>query len=235
MDWRHFLLVLAVQATLALPVSAGIFFHKQAKPSQAPATLDFIGTLKIDPDEHKREAAAEALRHFDANTSPEVVSALIDALQHDKAIGVRCEAAQSLGKLRPVMPEATTALQQASANDSSMKVRWHARTALMHCHLAGHNGAPAEGPSLNLPANPQPTVPVRPTNREPPLAPAPTGAAVVAPSPVPAAPARAPIVITPVPKAATPSQPRSPLVPTEAPPLESPPSTGDQGPILGPQ
>ena len=49
-----------------------------------------------------RDAAAEEMRTFDGQAHPEIAAILIEVLQNDQKPTVRAEAAQSLGKLRPI-------------------------------------------------------------------------------------------------------------------------------------
>jgi hypothetical protein len=237
MQWRLMMLVFVVQVGLVLPVSAGIFFKKKPPPApqSPPSPAELIAVLKSDPDDGKRQAAAEQLRHLDASASPEIVPALVDALQRDTCAAVRSEAAQSLGKLRPMSQEIGMVLRLAAGHDPSMKVRWHARTALLQYQMGGFRSPKEEGPQL-------PT-----TNQEPPLAvpdnPPPAAGKTTPGSASPWHSATAPRAgTTSTPVSRTPSMgrplpgnaPRPLLVPTEAPPLAPAPSTGEQGPMLTP-
>ncbi len=175
MQARLVVLAVVLQAGFALPASAGLF-NKSAKPAAAPNCQDVIAVLKSDPDEHKRQAAAEQLRHFDTKTSPDVIPALMDALQRDASVSVRVEAAQSLGKLRPISQDAGVALQLAAVNDPSLRVRMQARTSLIHYQLCGYHTAKIEGPQVNAPSSKEPplasssgTAPVPTPNRITPL------------------------------------------------------------------
>src|SRR5213078_4587461 len=79
---------------------------------------------------------------------------------------VRSEAATSLGKLRPVSQQAGYALEQATANDTSMRVRMAARQALWQYHLVGfRSGKPAEMPAK--PADPVVSAPPGPSTPAP--------------------------------------------------------------------
>jgi len=230
MRWRSWLLVLAIPLGSAVPAPAGIFFHKKentAKPDQHISEL--LGTVKADPDVHKRVAAAEERRQYDAKAHPEIPAILIDVLQHDDKAEVRAEAAATLGKLKPVGPEVGQALEQALASDKSSKVRWQARTALWHCRLSGYRSPKEEGPAV-----------APPTNQEPPLA-KPTSTPAAAPPTVsvkPISPTPQPATrIAPMPTTWSPAVPqplpngpaRPPLVPTEPPALKSPPAVDPGG------
>lgn len=241
MRWGSMLFVSAILLSLVVPAPAGVFFNRKEKTANADQHIsELLGTLKADPDVHKRVAAAEELRQYDAKAHPEIPAILIDVLQHDDKPEVRAEVAATLGKLRPVSPDVGQALEQALATDKSSKVRWQARTALWHYHLSGYRVPKEEGPAVTPP-----------TNKEPPLAspgpapqPAPVQTAPVVPQP---APRIAPTPIIPPPPStwapAAPASPqplptgpaRSPLVPTEPPVLKSPPAVDPGGgPSLSP-
>jgi hypothetical protein len=227
MRCRLLLLVWIIQATLIAPASAGIF--KRSKPVAATGPQDLVIILQTDPDEKKREAAATELRHFDPKANPEIVPVLIDVLKRDTCPAVRAEAAQSLGKLRPICQDAGLALQIAAANDSALRVRLQARTSLIHYQLCGYR-IKEEGPAV-----------VNPAGQEPPLAPSVSpGPSVVPPLPPPparTAPATSSLSSRPTttlkPSPARPANPS--LVPTEPPVLQTPPASTEQGPALSPR
>lgn len=186
---RRFLLTLLLLPCLAVAAQASVFGRKKDKVIDPKQRVpDLINTLKADKDADNRARAAEELRNYDAGTFPGVVPALIDALQHDAKPNVRLDAAQSLGKVRPVSQAAADALEQAQANDSSMRVRLQARTALLQYHWAGYkSGKKTDVPPLTpsgkeppLISTTKPPVKVQgPSTKEPPLAaplPAPTPA-----------------------------------------------------------
>jgi hypothetical protein len=213
MKCRLFLL-LVLLPTLAVPASAGVFFGKKGKkPNPNDRVPELLVTVKTDGDENKRAHAAEELRQFDAASHPEVVPILIDVLLNDKKPAVRAEAAQSLGKLRPVSQEAGQALEQALAKDPSMRVRLQARSALLQYHWSGYRSATKKD-------GPPPF-----ESKEPPLAD--TG------------PKLAPPATMPVPGRLTP-QPAPPPAPVPAPALTPPPAgaqplpAGPSQPASGP-
>lgn len=159
MAWRRILLVLLVQAGLAVPVQAGIFFTtKRDKVPPAQRVQDLIATLKNDSNDGKRAAAAEEMRQFDPKTFPEVVPVLIDVVQHDAKPDVRTQAVQTLGKMRPVSQEIGAVIEQAASGDSSIRVRIHARNVLFQYQLAGYRSGKGD-------AHPQKGI----TTDEPPL------------------------------------------------------------------
>src|SRR5438094_8580043 len=76
------------------------------------------------------------------------MTVLVDALGKDTSASVRSEAATSIGKLRPISQQAGYALEQATANDASMRVRMSARQSLWQYHLVGYrSGKPADMPA----------------------------------------------------------------------------------------
>ena len=208
--------------------SAGVIFGKRATkktPTPAERVPELLVQVKNDGDESKRAAAAQELRQYDPVQFPAIVPVLVEALLTDKKPGVRAEAAQSLGKLRPISQQAGMALEQALSNDSSMRVRLQARSSLLQYHWSGYHNVKkddlvpqtkeppladdktplpiistttlpptgrlvprqADGsrfpPSYRpTPPAPFPPVPVRPSVKEPPLAP------VIAPTPTPVTP-----------------------------------------------
>jgi hypothetical protein len=227
MTWRSILLSAALAFALARPASAGIFsFFRHAKPAPNQHVAELVQTLRSDANDGKRAAAAEELRQYDPTAYPEIVPALVEALQHDAKPEVRGEAAQSLGKLRPAAPEVKAALEQASANDSAPRVRSLAAAALAQ-------QTPKKGWFSRTPKNDGPALTPPPgtaTTTEPPLANSEPPAPKPAPAPAPTivAPPPAPAVARPMPSA------RPPLVPTEAPHLQTPPPAPEQGPALSP-
>ncbi|MFO0878276.1 MAG: HEAT repeat domain-containing protein [Gemmataceae bacterium] len=158
MPYRLLTLLLLLPGVIA-PAQAGIFGRKKDKIDPKSRVPELIITLKSDGDADKRARAAEELRNFDASAHPEIIPALIDALLNDKKPTVRAEAAQSLGKIRPVSQTAGDALEQAHANDSSMRVRLQARSSLLSYHWAGYRTTKkGDTPPLNANAKEPPVV-----------------------------------------------------------------------------
>jgi hypothetical protein len=194
------LLVVLLLLALASRAPAGIIFGRKApKPTPDERVPELIGIIKTDGDENKRLDAIAELRQYDARAFPNIVPVLIEVLLTDKKPIVRAEAAQSLGRLRPVYQEAGQALEQALHNDTSPRVRLQARSALLQYHWLGYHSGQAPppanagkdppappagntsaknptqlpGPAANLPPiRPQPVQP----SRYPPPAPRPTTA-----------------------------------------------------------
>jgi hypothetical protein len=159
-------------------VHAGPGIFKKKIDTERVGTL--IATLKSDPDEKKRKAAADELGGADSRLNPEVGPALAAALQKDASPLVRAEAATSLGELGQVFPVAGQALEAAAVNDSSPLVRIAARRTLWEYHLNGYRSPKgADGtltqtiePPLASPAGPRPAVAFFPAP-PPPAAPPP--------------------------------------------------------------
>jgi hypothetical protein len=185
------------------------------QPTVQPAPLSpaqrvnqLVSLARTGGDENQRQTAAIELRQYDPQAYPQIVPTLIDVLRTDSSANVRGQAAESLGKLRPISNQVGNALQQAASSDASNQVRWQARTALTQYQMSGY----------------RPIIPGQPTTSEPPLAeplparpqPLPTPKLIPAP-----AAAKPPIVTRPV-QAQPVSRPVPPLPPM------------DDGPILGP-
>lgn len=127
---------------LAGPGYAGIFFGKKnKKPTPAERVPELLAQVKSDGDESKRAAAAQELRQYDPAQFPMIVPVLIDVLQTDSKPLVRAEAAQSLGKIRPISQQAGMALEKAHNSDTSMRVRLQARSSLLQYHWSGYRSA----------------------------------------------------------------------------------------------
>jgi hypothetical protein len=233
-----------VIAFLAVPLAAmlvgqgraGIIFGRKKEKIDPKARVpELIAVLKNDKDADRRMHAAEELRNYDPMAYPDIVPALVSALQGDAKSGVRLEAAVSLGKIRPVNQNAGEALERAVSADSSMRVRLQARSTLMQYHWAGYrNGKASDIPPLAAPKDAAkggeplppavrttPATPSRfPSTTEPPLAP-------VEPIPAP--------VLRPVPPLPTPTEARPkpmPSAPESSGPAPLPTSTQEAGPAL---
>jgi hypothetical protein len=226
MRWCRYVLVSAVLLGASLPAPAGIFARRK-KPDPVQRVPELVQILKTDRDDRKRIDAAEELRQYDSGQHPQIVPALIEALQSDPKPGVRSEAAHTLGKIRPVNQPAGQALERAASQDHALRVRLQARTALMFYHMAGYSskkGEPPAAPGGN-PATKEPPLPAGATTAEPPLAaPPPPAATPPPPAPVPvSAPPSAPSLYRPLPS--------NLVAPPTAVPLAAPP---EEGPVLGP-
>ena len=112
-------------------------FRKTNKPDPATHVPLLLQVLRTHTDERARETAANSLREYDAKAFPEILPALIEALTTDKSSSVRSEAAESIGKIRPISIQAGYALEQAIANDKSPLVQLAAREARLKYRLLG--------------------------------------------------------------------------------------------------
>jgi len=131
MFWRCNLMTIALLAVLTSSGRADPLFKRKPKVDPAEQVPSLIRTLASEPDERKRAAAAEELREFDIKTFPDIIPALVEALKNDHSSSVRLDAVNTLGKLRPITPQAGYALEQAEANDNSLRVRAAAKSILI--------------------------------------------------------------------------------------------------------
>lgn len=134
----RFLLVPAFALILSLPAEAGLF-RKSPKPDPATYVPRLVEMLKSSTDERARVAAANELRDYDAKAFPEILPTLIEALSNERnPSAVRAEAAESIGKVRPVTAQAGYALEQARSNDKApLLVRAAAQRALFYYRVLG--------------------------------------------------------------------------------------------------
>lgn len=133
---QRLLLVALITSTLSAQSNAGIF-KRSAKPDPATHVPALLDMLKSATDERDRVAAANALREYDAKVYPEILPALMDALAGDSSSSVRTEAAESIGRIRPITAQAGYALEQAKENDKDRSVRNAARLALLQYKILG--------------------------------------------------------------------------------------------------
>src|SRR5579875_1752536 len=244
------LVPLVVLPALAGPGHAGIFFGKKNKKvTPAERVPELLAQVKSDGDESKRAAAAQELRQYDPGQFPMIVPVLIDVLLTDSKPVVRAEAAQSLGKIRPISQQAGMALEQALANDSSMRVRLQARSALLQYHWSGYRSVHKDDlvpQTKEPPLADDASLPVINTTTLPPtknrLLPQPAEGLRATSGYRPAAPTPFPFVWPRTtrnePPLAPPSNPTAPRPTRNEPPLAPPPSTltipNDGGPELTP-
>jgi HEAT repeats len=114
-------------------------FERKKKDEPAPARAkQLVDTLRSDPDEKKRKAAAEELAEYDPRGNAEVMAGLIASLRQDPAVSVRVASADTIGKLKPVSAQAGVALEEAVQADPSENVRKAAQGALFQYHLNGY-------------------------------------------------------------------------------------------------
>ncbi|HTU19506.1 MAG TPA: HEAT repeat domain-containing protein [Gemmataceae bacterium] len=235
--FRFFLLLvpLVLLPTLVGPSYAGIFFgRKNKKPTPAERVPELLAQVKTDGDESKRAAAAQELRQYDPAQFPMIVPILVDVLLTDSKPVVRAEAAQSIGKIRPVSQQAGMALEQALSNDSSMRVRLQARSSLLQYHWSGYHSVRKDDlvpQTKEPPLADEKAPPVISTTTQPPvmnrLVPRQADGSRTLSGYRPAAPAPFPVV----PPRQTGNEPPLAPSPTPAPPTNPP---GDGGPQLTP-
>lgn len=197
---------------VAAPLSAGPgLFKKKVDPARVSPLIE---TLKSDPDDKKRKAAADELGGADSRLSPEVAAALVLALQKDPSSSVRLEAAESLGQLGQVFPVAGQALETAAAHDTSPLVRLAAKRTLWEYHLSGYRSPKgADGfaaqtvePPIASPSGPRPAVALFPAPPLPSSSLIPTAPTLFV---IPLPPASAPVA-APLPPATPRTGPRLP-------------------------
>lgn len=135
---RHRLLLVAVVTVLTAGSADAGLFKRAAKPDPAVHVPNLVRSLKAHPEDRVRRQAASELRDYDAKAFPDILPALIDALKHDASPHVRSEAAESIGKVRPISPQAGFALEQAKENDKAIIVRVASRTALLQYRVVGY-------------------------------------------------------------------------------------------------
>lgn len=116
----------------------GLFKRKQKEEPVAPPTQHYVTTLQSDPDEQKRLTAASGLVGADPRVDAAVIPTLISTLQRDPSPLVRSQAAEVIGKLKPIYLHAGLALQTAAQSDPAESVRKSAKAALWEYHLAGY-------------------------------------------------------------------------------------------------
>jgi hypothetical protein len=151
-------LIIATFGVASLHAGPGLF----KKKPDAIRVSTLIETLKSNPDEKKRKAAADELGGADSRFHPEAATALIVALQKDASPSVRAEAAASLGDLGQVFPVAGQALEAAAANDSSALVRLAAKRTLWEYHLSGYRSPKGADGTLTQTIEPPIASPVGP-------------------------------------------------------------------------
>ena len=131
-----------------------IFRKPRPNPSECVPAL--IKTLSSDLDDRRRADAASELREYDTKTFPDIIPALAEALKNDASTTVRFEAANSIGKLRPISRVGGYALEQAEKSDPAIAVRVLARNhlrlwVLLHGHIPGRMPDPLEGQTAEPP------------------------------------------------------------------------------------
>ena len=134
---HRLVLVPLVVLALASPTQAGLF-RKTVKPDPATHVPALIEILQTSKDEKARAAAASELREYDAKVYPDILPTLAEALANDPSSSVRAEAAESIGKVRPISLQAGYALEQAIAHDKNVIVLASARWAIAQYRFLGY-------------------------------------------------------------------------------------------------
>jgi hypothetical protein len=140
-------------------IGSGIF-KKTAKVNPSTRVPELLNILRTETNDRKREDAAEELRNYDTKAFAEIVPVLVDLALNDPKAGVRLEAVESLGKIRPITQQAGWALEQVIDKDNSMRVRLRARSLIVQYYLAGYRSG----------QNPETGFPKGIKTEEPPLA-----------------------------------------------------------------
>lgn len=167
MSCTRILLVSLVLVSVAPTAPAG-FFSRKPKVNPAERVPELLIQLKTGTDESQRSTAAEELRQYDPKSYPEIATGLIDALGRDPSPTVRSDAANSLGRLRPISQQTGYALELAQNNDASVRVRLAARQALWQYHLVGYRGGkPADAAGPSMPGLPTVSAPPGPATQQP--------------------------------------------------------------------
>lgn len=225
--FRCFLTTLLVLSTCGNVGLAAPFFKRANKPEPAEYVPALIKTLQTDPDERKREVAAEELREYDLKSFPDIMPALVEALKNDPSSSVRLEVVSTISKLRPITQQAGYALEQAVASDNSFRVRASAKASLVQ--WVAFNGYRQSRTADTVPNQ----------TEEPPLAAPATGTAPLPKSPILSAPKDKvepmlpPPPLMPSPSVTKPSSSRS-LFPLFSRSNKPDSKASDDGPTLNP-
>ena len=137
-------LLLVLVLTWAAPAPAQWIFAKKQKVIPTQRVPELVLIVKTDPDERKRQHAAEELRDYDVTTFTEIVPVLVDVLRNEKKMNVRYEALASLAKIRPVTTLAGQAIEKAATDDESWRIRLQAKTSLPKYYLSGYSAKKGE-------------------------------------------------------------------------------------------
>lgn len=173
--------VLAAVLLVAPAGTAGGFLpHKKTDAAKVKQLTD---VLRSDASEKRRKAAAVELREYDPRTHPELLAALVAAVQRDPSPAVRAEAAESIGQSRLVNPVAGLALESAATADPAASVRDAAQQALWEYHLSGYRSARGADGIVGQTA--EPPVARRPAPRVAAVVPAASTTPAIAPPPTP--------------------------------------------------
>ncbi len=157
----------AAPEAAAIDLGLGIL-KRRPRNDAADKVKQLVTTLQSDPDEKHRLAAVGELAGFDTRNHKDVVPTLISSMQKDPAPAVRAEAAESLGKIKPVTQQAALALEAVQSSDPAQSVRDAAKSALFQYHLNGYRSTSTQGatqseePPLATPRPMLTTLPTKP-------------------------------------------------------------------------
>jgi hypothetical protein len=208
-------------AVSVTPQPVGVVGCCDACGVREAAVLFEIKKLETFPDRKSRDHAAKALRKYDWRCHPEAVAALVTALLNDCDGEVREEAAESLAKMAPCLPEAHAALQKAAACDPHHATRKWARRGLKALGRRCQGDCKICGPSSSV------VIPGPAAVGEPALVPeafAPPPAVEVSPLVPRAEPAPAPPADPAAPPLVPPADLPAPLPEAASPPPADPPA-----------
>ena len=154
----------------------GIFKRRQPAKAQEPPKpeapkaeaprLDtrarqLAALLQSEQDIPKRREAIKELAGFDPRTDADVLPTLVSSLRKDPAPEVRADAAEAIGRLKPVSQSAGLALEDAGGTDPNVKVREAVNLALLQYHLNGYRTQ--YGTPLSAQQSDEPRLSSRPT------------------------------------------------------------------------
>ena len=130
-SWLALTVLVGVAVTASQSPAQGLNIFKRRSKSDPPAKVKQLAeTLRTSPDEGKRKQAAEELREFDPRSNPDLIPALMGAVQKDPVPAVRSAAAEAIGKLKPVSQPAGLTLEAVAQADPDAAVREAAKQAL---------------------------------------------------------------------------------------------------------
>ena len=95
----------------------------------APRIGQLITILQTDPKASRRRWAADKLDEYRWQDHPEIVAALVGAMQSDSEPSVRKKATDSLKDMKASSPDVLAAMQFTAGNDNNKWVRWETRNA----------------------------------------------------------------------------------------------------------
>ena len=124
---------------LAFTAEAGIFSRPKPRPIPSDRVPELLGVLRSDPDERKRQSAAEELRQYEPRTFAELLPALIESLGKDTSSSVRAEVAAHAGQTGPHRPPCWPGSRTGGRERCRhARVRLAARSALLQYNIAGY-------------------------------------------------------------------------------------------------